>query len=278
MARRVSVLFLLGILMAATASLAAAAPVTIVLRSGDRISGDLVDLNAGGFVVRVRGSERQIATGDVAVIDFTGAPFRPAELERVRQGQAIAVLHSGDVFEGRLVDIGGANPLRLTFSTPGGNRDVNSSELSRVFLSRWQGMPDSGGAVQLPGQVSPPLDQGGEGMTIPANPCWTNTNRSVRQGQRVTFNGSGEIQLSADRNDIAGVGGSRTGRTSPNAPIPGALAGALIGRVGNSRPFEIGDRQSALAMPASGQLWLGNNDDHCGDNLGQFRVQISIRR
>jgi hypothetical protein len=166
----------------------------------------------------------------------------------------------------------------LTFQTSTGNRDVNSSELSRVYLARWQGMPESAGAVQLPGQVSPPLDQGGEGMTIPANPCWTNTNRSVRRGQRVTFNGSGEIQLSADRNDIAGVGGSRTGRTSPNAPIPGALAGALIGRVGNSRPFEIGNQQSALAMPASGQLWLGNNDDHCGDNLGQFRVRINIQR
>jgi hypothetical protein len=263
--------------MAVTASLAAAAPVTIVLRSGDRVSGDLIDLNTGGFVVRVGGSDRQIATGDVAVIDFTGAPFRPAELERVRQGQAIAVFHSGDVFEGRLVDIGGANPLRLTFSTPGGNRDVNSSELSRVFLSRWQGMPDAGGATTLPAEVPGP-GQGGEGMAIPANPCWTNTARSVRQGQRVTFSGSGEIQLSADRNDLAGVGGSRTGRTSPNAPIPGGLAGALIGRVGNSRPFEIGDQRSALAMPTSGQLWLGINDDHCGDNRGEFRVQISIRR
>ena len=84
--------------------------------------------------------------------------------------------------------------------------------------------------------------------------------------------------MSADGNDIAGVAGSRTGRTAPNAPIPGALAGALIGRVGNSRPFGIGDQQSALPMPAAGQLWLGINDDNCGDNRGQFRVQINILR
>ena len=94
----------------------------------------------------------------------------------------------------------------------------------------------------------------------------------------MTFNGSGEIQLSADQSDIAGVAGSRTGRTSPNAPLPAALAGALIGRVGNSRPFGIGDQKTALGMPATGQLFLGINDDHCGDNRGQFKVEINILR
>jgi len=277
MARRLTACLVVGVLMAA-AAVAAAAPATFILRSGEKLRGDLVDLSSAGFTIRVGGSEQIIPAGDVAVIDFTGAPLRPAELDRVRQGQALAVFHSGDIFEGRLVDIGGADPLRMTFRTPGGNRDVASSELSRIYLSRWQGMPEGGAATQLPGQAGPPLDEGGAGMSVPANPCWTNTARSVRQGQRVTFTGSGEIQLSADRNDLAGVAGSRTGRTSPNVPIPGALAGALIGRVGNSRPFRIGDQKTAVPMPASGQLWLGINDDHCGDNRGQFKVQIDIRR
>jgi hypothetical protein len=57
---------------------------------------------------------------------------------------------------------------------------------------------------------------------------------------------------------------------SPGAPIPGALAGALIGRVGNGQPFAIGDQTIALPMPAAGQLFLGINDDHCADNRGQF--------
>jgi hypothetical protein len=278
MARRVSAIVLLALLVAVAASTGAPAPVTLVLRSGDKIRGELVDLGGVGFTIRVGGSEQIIPAGDVAVIDFTGAPFRPAELERVRQGQALAVFHSGDVLEGRLVDIGGTDPLRMTFRTPGGSRDVNSSELSRVYLSRWQGMPEGSGATTQPGESGPTLDPGGAGMIIPANPCWTNTARSVRQGQRVTFNGTGEIQLSADRDDVAGVAGSRTGRTSPNTPIPGALAGALIGRVGNSRPFGIGDQKTAMAMPASGQLFLGINDDHCGDNRGQFKVLINIQR
>jgi len=102
--------------------------------------------------------------------------------------------------------------------------------------------------------------------------------RSVRQGQRVTFLGTGEIQLSADPNDIAGVAGARNGRLSAGAPIPGALVGALIGRIGNGRPFGIGNQTVALTMPASGQLWLGINDDNCPDNRGQFKVQINFLR
>jgi len=264
--------------MAVTASLAAAAPVTVVLRSGDRVRGDLVDLNASGFVLNVRGAEQRIPRGEVAAIAFANDQFPAAETARIESGRAFVVLTGGDTFNGNLADIGGTNPLRLSFRTPRGNREVNSDQVARIYFATWQGMPDSGGAVTLPGVAAPDLDPGGAGMTVPANPCWTSTGRTVRQGQRVTFNGTGEIRLSADRNDIAGVAGSRTGRTSPNAPIPGTLVGALIGRVGNSRPFGIGDQTIALGMPAAGMLFLGINDDNCGDNSGQFRVEINLQR
>jgi len=273
MARRLSTLVVFGVLMAVTASLAAAAPVTVVLRSGDRVRGDLVDLNAGGFVLNVRGAEQQIPRGEVAAIAFGNDQFPAAETARIESGRAFVVLTGGDTFNGNLADIGGTNPLRLSFRTPRGNREVNSDQVARIYFATWQGMPtstDSGTAGAL--------DPGGAGMTVPANPCWTSTGRTVRQGQRVTFNGTGEIRLSADRNDIAGVAGSRTGRTSPNAPIPGTLVGALIGRVGNSRPFGIGDQTIALGMPAAGMLFLGINDDNCGDNSGQFRVEINLLR
>ena len=271
MARRVSKLMVLGILMAMTASVAAAAPVTLILRSGDRVKGDLVDLNAGGFVVRVAGGDQQFARGDVAAIAFTSADMPASETGKMQDGRAFVVLNSGDTFYGSLADIGGTSPLRLSFRTPDGNRELTSDQVARIYFAGWQGMSTAG-------QTEAALDPGGAGMIIPASQCWTNTGRSVRRGQRVTFNGSGEIQLSADGNDVAGVAGSRAGRTSPNAPLPGALAGALIGRVGNSQPFGIGDQKVALGMPAAGQLFLGINDDHCGDNRGQFKVEINILR
>jgi hypothetical protein len=277
MAKRVSLALVLATVAAITATLLAAPQATLILRSGDRVKGELVDMGGSGFTVRVRGAEQNIPTGDVAVIDFSGAAIPAAEAARIQDGRALVVLHNGDTFYGRLFDIGGNNPLRITFRTQDGDRDVNSDQVARIYLSRWEGMPPPAPPTpSVPNQ--PDLDPGGAGITIPANPCWTNTRMSVRQNQRATFNGSGEIQLSADAQDIAGVAGSRRGRYAPNAPIRGALAGALIGRVGNGQPFEIGDRKAALPMPASGQLFLGINDDNCGDNRGQFKVSISMLR
>jgi hypothetical protein len=277
MPKRVSFALVLATVVAITATLLAAPQATLILRSGDRVRGELIDMGGSGFTLRVRGVDQNIPTGDVAVIDFSGAAIPPAEADRMKNGRPFVVLHNGDTFDGRLYDIGGTNPLRITFRTQDGDRDVNADQVARIYLSRWQGMPTvTAQATEAPSQ--PGLDPGGAGITIPAGQCWTNTLMSVRKGQRVTFNGSGEIQLSADAQDIAGVAGSRTGRYAPNAPVRGALAGALIGRVGNGQPFGIGDQTFALPMAASGQLFLGINDDNCGDNRGQFKVQINVLR
>jgi len=277
MAKRISLALVLATVVAMTVTLMAGQRATLILRSGDRVKGELMDLGGVGFTLRVRGVDQNVPTGDVALIDFSGAAIPPAEANRIRDGRPFVVLHNGDTFDGRLYDIGGTNPLRITVRTQDGDLDVNSDQVARIYLSRWQGMPTlTSAATEAPSQ--PSLDPGGAGITIPAGQCWTNTLMSVRKGQRATFNGSGEIQLSADAQDIAGVAGSRTGRTAPNAPLRGALAGALIGRVGNSQPFGIGDQTFALPMPASGQLFLGINDDNCGDNRGQFKVEINVLR
>jgi hypothetical protein len=52
---------------------------TLTLRSGEKVSGQLVDLGGVGYTIRVGGSERQIAQNDVAVIDFTGATMTDAD-------------------------------------------------------------------------------------------------------------------------------------------------------------------------------------------------------
>ena len=277
MAKRVSPALVLATAVAITATLLAAPQATLILRSGDRVKGELVDMGGSGFTVRVRGAEQNIPTGDVAVIDFSGAAIPAAEAARIQDGRALMVLHNSNTFYNRLFDIGGNNPLRITFRTQDGDRDVNSDQVARIYLSRWEGMPSPASPKpSVPSQ--PDLDPGGAGIAIPASQCWTNTRMSVRQNQRVTFNGSGEIQLSADAQDVAGVAGSRRGSYAPNAPIRGALAGALIGRVGNGQPFGIGNQKAALPMPASGQLFLGINDDNCGDNRGQFKVSINMLR
>ena len=59
--------------------------------------------------------------------------------------------------------------------------------------------------------------------------------------------------------------------------MPGAYAGALIGRVGNSQPFAIGD-QATVPMPFDGVLFLAVNDDERSDNAGAFSVTLGRNR
>jgi hypothetical protein len=111
-------------------------------------------------------------------------------------------------------------------------------------------------------------------IRVPANAGWVSTGMRVRQGDVVTFNTSGEVQLSDNAGDRARSAG--TPRTAPGAPLPNVYAGGLIGRIGNGAPFAIGD-QASVAMPGNGLLYLAVNDDERGDNAGEFIVQLGRR-
>ena len=113
---------------------------------------------------------------------------------------------------------------------------------------------------------------------VPGNQQWTAANFMVRDGDRIQFSGSGEIQLSVDPEDRASVAGSLKGRRAPGSPAPQYLAGALIGRIGGGAPFAIGDQTAALPMSGNGPLWLGVNDDQVGDNSGEFVVTVRLIR
>jgi hypothetical protein len=106
---------------------------------------------------------------------------------------------------------------------------------------------------------------------------WTDTGIDVRVGDTITFDAQGTVRISNDRNDIAGVGGTLSGRREANAPLPNQVAGALIARIGNSAPMFIGNRRSVRA-PFSGRIYLGINDDYLNDNSGDFQVTVAVQR
>jgi small nuclear ribonucleoprotein (snRNP)-like protein len=239
---------------------------TLTLKSGEQVSGQLIDMGSGGFTVRVSGQDRQFPTNDVALIDFAGGGLSQADWDRVSGGQHIVWLRNGETLTGQLYDVGGTTPLRITMKINGADRNLTSSEISRIALVR----PTN--AVATSGTTSTVPE--GAGIAVPATQQWTPTGLTVRRGEVLTINTTGEVRLSTDANDMAGSAGSRSGRFSEKSPMPRALAGALIGRIGNGAPFAIGD-QTSLPMPASGQLFLGINDDHLADNQGGFRVQIT---
>ena len=328
MAKRVSLAMVLVALTVFGTALLAAPQATLTLRNGSRITCELVDLGGVGFTIRVSGIQQRIPADQVAVIDFTNGTIPASEASQVQDGRAFVVLHGGATFTGSLYDIGGDDPLRITFRTSFGDRDVSSSETARIYLARWDGMPSAGtgsgtgsgsgaGTTGLgrqgtgtsgsgrqgtgtsgsgrqgtgtsrsgrqgpgtsgSGRQGQSAQQGGTFVTIPASACWVGTGIRVWRGQFIAFYGSGEIQLSDDPNDVAGVAGSATGRYTQNGPMRRLLAGALLGRVEGGRPFGIGNQQQELAMPGDGELYLGINDDNCNDNRGQFTVQVMTNR
>jgi len=257
---------MLGLVTADSA--VAQARATLLLKSGSRVSGDLVDMGAAGLTVSVNGQQQQISTNDVAVIDFGGdASNLPGSEVSRASGAAFLVLRSGEVVDGRLYDVGGASPLRISVDTSSGRRDYTSNDISRIYFGG--GVP---GQSAPAGGTSQPGASGGQTITVAGNQQWTQTGIWVNRGDMVTFNASGQVQLSADTSDTATPSGSN--RYASRAPLPSVLAGALIGRIGNGRPFGIGTQTTPVPMPASGVLFLGVNDDVVNDNTGQFSVTV----
>jgi hypothetical protein len=243
-----------------------------VLRSGEQVSGELVDMGGSGFQVRVGGSPRQIATGDVAVIDFSGSTsFPDSEVNQVQNGKHLIVLSNGQIVSGNLFDIGGTQPKRISVHTDTGNREFRSNEVRRIYLAR----PSGARAATPPPPAalgSSTLPATGGQIRVPGNQRWTDTGITVRKGDRVTFNASGQVQFSANASDTASSVGASSGQR-PAGPMANVPVGALLGRVGPVAVFAIGN-QTSLTMPADGRLFLGVNDDQITDNHGEFTVDV----
>ena len=272
MKRLIAFIAAAGLAAAVSAPVQAQVGARFVLRSGEQISGELVDMGGSGFTARVNGQTRTWSVGDVAVIDFTGNSSFPSHEINAVNGNHVLVTRGGEVVAGTLYDVGGSNPLRLTFSVNGANRDYSSNDVARIYFAR----PGTTSAVtsSASGTSTEGLAAASGRIQVPASAGWVNTGLTVQQGQAILLTTTGEVRLSADANDVATPAGAKSGRTAPSAPLPGVLAGALIGRVGNGQPFGIGN-QTSIPAPNAGTLFLAVNDDQLSDNAGAFGVEVT---
>jgi hypothetical protein len=264
-----------GLLVAVALTIPADAQVgaNFVLRSGERVSGSLVDMGSSGLEVMVSGQTRKWSIGEVAVVDFTGGASLPSGEVDQAGGEHLLVLRNGQVLRGTLYDVGGRSPLRITFSSGGTNRDFTSDDVARIYFAKPGSSTAIGsGAVTTADGLAPASGR----VRVGGRAGWVNTGLTVSQGQTLLFNTTGEVRLSTASDDVAGSAGSKKGRFAAGAPIPSALAGALIGRIGNGAPFAIGN-QTSIPSPGSGMLWLAVNDDVLTDNAGEFGVDITAQ-
>jgi hypothetical protein len=284
----------LAVLAVDSAAVFAQERVTVVKRNSERVAGFFDDWVRATDTVYVRVSQndqQRIGMGNILLIAAEGAANNlPAtEIEAAHGPDHLLVTQNAEVLIGRLVNIeggdGSAQPNErrsVTFrTTAGGERRFPFTEIRRIYLGNY---PRATAAAPAPAPAPPPtaataptpVPEGS--VRVPANQQWTATNIVIRRGDRVLFTPEGEIQLSGEADDKASANGSLKGRTAPNAPMPGVLAGALIGRIGNGAPFAIGNQSLPLPMSGDGPLWLGINDDAVGDNSGQLAVRVLVTR
>src|SRR5206468_2333194 len=111
-------------------------------------------------------------------------------------------------------------------------------------------------------------------VTVNANTQWNDTGVTVKKGDRVSFQTTGQIKFGQGAEQTAGPDGNGNSM-NPGYPVPVVGAGALIGKVGNSAAFPIGSNTQPIVMPADGRLYLGVNDNQLGDNSGAFNVLVN---
>jgi hypothetical protein len=266
------------------AAVSAQGPVTVQMRDGSKVEGRIEELLPDGtlFIRVSQNDQRRIPISSVALIDRVGGASGLPETEiREAVGPAhLLLMSNGGSVKGRLVAIRGGQgsaqegqARSFVFrSEDGREQEFSMGQVSRVYLGTYPIAAITGGAPSAglePGVAVPGA------IRVPANGGWVSTGMRVRRGEVVTFNTSGQVQLSDNANDRARSAG--TPRNAPGAPVPNVYAGALIGRVGTGQPFAIGD-QASVAMPNQGLLYLAVNDDERGDNAGEFVVQLGRGR
>jgi hypothetical protein len=266
-----------------TTAVSAQTPVTVQLRDGSKIEGRIEEmLPDGTLFIRVsQNDQRRIPISSVALIDRVGGASGLPDTElREAVGPAhLLLMSNGSSVKGQLVAIRGgqgsaqeSQARAYVFRNQDGReQEFPMGQVARVYLGTYPIAAITGGAVAADldrGAVAPGA------IRVPANAGWVSTGMRVRRGQVVTFNTSGQVQLSDNANDRAHSAG--TPRNAAGAPLPSIYAGALIGRIGTGQPFAVGD-QASVAMPNDGMLYLAVNDDERADNAGEFVVQLGRR-
>lgn len=273
-----------------TSVAAAADRVTLVLRSGEKITGDLDGQTDNRIYVRTTFADQpKVPVDQIAMIDVGGDAINPSA-EEVAEAAGSAhylIPQNGAPFKGQFIRLEGsptdaeAKPVVIVFKKESGEESrIAVSDTRRVYLGNYT-PPSTPSTSTSTSPAATPMGAGERLITVAANADWVDTGLAVTKGTVVTFSASGEVTLSGDANDKAIPTGSTTGRMAANAPLPASSVGTLIARVGAARgrganaPMAIGN-QMTVTMPAAGRLFLRVNDDQIGDNTGQYEVRVKV--
>jgi hypothetical protein len=187
------------------------------------------------------------------------------------------MLNNGREMRGKLVSV--ANGVVIFTDTNGRRQRVNLNRVDQINIGddAFNNEPTDQGYVYNRDRdyQNQNTDRYGEqSFSVYADRVWTDTGMTVRAGETLRFNPSGEVVWGPGRRD--GPAGEVNSPYNQNRPIPDRPGAALIGRIGNDT-FYIGgggDGSTTFRARTSGRLFLGINDDYVQDNQGHFQVTV----
>ena len=261
---------------------------TFVLTSGERVSGELTYKGGTDFTL----NGRDYPSTQVAIIAFQPGDPTSTELSQLpdtdnpadEHNRHMFVLTNGQVIHGKLYHIS-ADGETIQFDPLGGNsvadrRSVPASQIARIYIT-----PTSARSIYhnvlnapAPAAVATSGIAANGAIIVAANQPWTDTGITVKKGDRVSFNTTGQIRVTLGDAPESTAGPDGSGAFSGSRaryPVPSMPVGGLIFKVGTSTPSPIGSNNQPITMPANGRLYLGINDDEFGDNSGSFTVTIA---
>lgn len=113
--------------------------------------------------------------------------------------------------------------------------------------------------------------------TVRPSPQWQDSLIRVRRGNRLVIDVEGV--WSPDMRDHivwCGADGLYRVPAGPGYLLPGTNIGAVIGRIGNGKPFAVGSRHD-LILSADGVLFLAMNEDPAHNcQAGQVTAQVIV--
>src|SRR4051812_1655127 len=183
---------------------------TFILTDGERKSGTVVfhggqneNLINGHLNLGVdNGADMTFPVDQVAVIDFVGGQPSGAELSQLGTRHML-VTRDGATQQGRFVNMIGGNTL-VWENLAGQRQQFSISDVSRVYLNPQSARaafnytaPSTSAGAPATGAGGGAARQAGRGVTVrvDATQPWTDTGLTVNQGDRISFQASGQVLI-----------------------------------------------------------------------------------
>src|SRR5262245_5373664 len=133
-------LLLAAVLVCAPALAYANQDATLVLKTGERISGQLTYTGGATLDINAAGTPRSIQLNDIAIVSFVSgdppvaelnaAPWRDDESELQRH---MIVMRNGSIVRGKMYKFSPTGDVVTIDTAPGQRQDISSNDIARLY-------------------------------------------------------------------------------------------------------------------------------------------------